>query len=216
MLMMLVLLVALGGLGTAVFFVSEAQDLSDVGGYGPAAKASQVRDMKSVLKNAIDRNYPVTLSEAEINQWLRETLTMKQGGILGEQFKLERFWVRLQQGQAELIMERSIFGKSLTVSMFFKVDKEARGKEVITTFNPSGGPMISGYEFPQKGGRLGQLVVPQGFLHLMMPAYQKVGDLFKTEIELAFERMHKISFESDRIVLDPREVLGDQGMPQTF
>ena len=215
-LMMLFLLVAMAGLCTAVFFVTQPQDLTDLGGYGPAVRATPVRDMKAVLQNAIDRGYAVTLSEAEINQWLGETLAMKQGGFLGEQFKLEHFWVRLEPGYAELIMERSLFGKSLTLSMYFKVEKVESGKEIITTFNPAGGPFLKDYEFPQKGGRLGQLVVPQGFLYLVMPAFKKVEALFEKETDLAFKQMHRISFENDRIVLDPRETLGGQGMPQTF
>lgn len=215
-LFLLVLLAAMGGLLTAVFFVTRPQDLSDIGGYGPAVKATPVRDMKTVLQNAIDRNYAVPLSEAEINQWLAETLQMKQGGLLAEQVKLERFWVRLEEGRAELIMQRSILGKPFTLSMYFKVEKELSGKELITTFNPSGGPFLPDYQFPQKGGRLGSLVVPQGFLHLVMPSFKKVADLFSAEIDLAFEKMRKVSFENHRIVLDPREPLGDMGMPQTF
>jgi len=215
-LLFLILLAAMCGLGTAVYFVTQPQDLSDLGGHGPAVKATPVRNMKAVLQNAIDRNYAVTLSEAEINQWLAETLVMKQGGLLGKDIKLEHFWVRLEEGRAELIMERSVFGKPFTLSMYFKVDKEQSGKEIITTFNPSGGRFLKDYDFPQKGGRLGQLVVPQGFLHLVLPSYAKVAELFANETELAFSRMHRVDFKEDRIVLDPRETLGDQGMPQTF
>ncbi|MES2657336.1 MAG: hypothetical protein V4689_01900 [Verrucomicrobiota bacterium] len=215
-LLFLILLAAMGGLGTAVYFVTQAQDLSDLGGYGPANKATQVRDMKAVLQSAIDRNYAVTLSEAEINQWLASTLVMKQGGLLAEQVKLERFWVRLEEGRAELIMERSVFGKPFTISMYFRVEKEQSGTKIMTTFNPAGGPFHKDYEFPQKGGRLGQLVVPQGFLHLVMPSYKKVAELFTAETELAFDRMQRVTFKNDAIVLDPREPLGEQGMPQIF
>jgi hypothetical protein len=58
--------------------------------------------------------------------------------------------------------------------------------------------------------------VPQGFLHLVLPSYLKVAELFSDEIELAFNRMQRVSFEEERIVLDPRETLGDEGMPETF
>lgn len=215
-LLFLLILAAMGGLGTGVYFATQPQELSDIGGHGPATKATPVRDMRAVLQNAIDRSYAVTLSEAELNQWLAETLVMNQGGLLGKDIKLESFLIRLEEGRAELIMVRSVFGKPFTVSMYFKVDKEQSGKEIITTFNPSGGTFIKDQDFPQKGGRLGQLVVPQGFLHLILPAYVKVADLFTDEIELAFSRMNRVSFEEDRIVLDPRETLGDEGMPQTF
>jgi hypothetical protein len=215
-LLLLILLAAMGGLGTAVHFVTQPQDLSDLGGYGPAVKATPPRDMEAVLQNATDRNYAVTLSEAEINLWLAKTLAMKQGGFLAEPVKLEHFWVRLEEGRAELIMERTILGKPFTLSMYFTVEKEHSGKNSYTNFIPSGGRFLKDYNFPQKGGRLGQLVVPQGFLHLIIPSYEKVAALFSNEIELAFNKMQRINFETDRIVLDPREPLGDLGMPQTF
>ncbi len=212
----LLLLAALGGLLTAVFFVTQAQDMSDLGGHGPAVMASPPRDMKEVLQNAIDRKYQVTLSEAEINQWIASTLVMKQGGVLAKDITLEHFRVRLEEGRAELILERRVFGKPFTMSMYFQVEKQQSGREIITSFNPSGGPFLKDYDFPQKGGRLGQLVVPQGFLHLLMHSFQKIGKLYAEEIELAFSSMQRVSFEPDRLILDPRETLGDQGMPQTF
>ncbi len=216
-LLLLILLAMMGGLLTAVFFVTQAQNLTDLGGYGPAAKTASVRDLKSVLQNAIDRgNFDVPVTEAEINQWLATKLEVKQGGYLAEQFKLERFWVRLEAGHAELIMERSVLGKPFTTSMFFKVEKELSGTELVTTFNPSGGPYLADYPKLQKGGRLGSLVVPQGFLHLLMPSYSKVAALFTEETEIAFHKMRKVTFEKGRIVFDPREPEGDKGMPQTF
>ena len=44
----------------------------------------------------------------------------------------------------------------------------------------------------QRLAGLGQLVVPQGFLLLVMPAYQKIPGLFPAEINLAFEEMARI------------------------
>jgi hypothetical protein len=215
-LLFLILLSALGGLVAAVWFVTQPQDMSDLGGHGPAVKASPPRDMKAVLQNAIDRNYAVTLSEAEINQWIASTLEMRQGGLLAKDIKLEHFRIRLEDGRAELILVRSVFGHPFTVSMYFQVDKEQAGREIITTFNPSGGRFLKDYELPLKGGRLGQLVVPQGFLHLLIPAFSKIAELYQEETELAFSRMQRVRIEEDRLVLDPREPLGDQGMPQTF
>jgi hypothetical protein len=215
-LLFLVLLAVLGGMGAGLWFALQPQDMGDLGGHGPAMRATPPRDMKAVLQNAIDRNYAVTLSEAEINQWLASTLEMRQGGVLAKDIKLEHFRVRLEQDRAELILMRTVFGKPFSVSMYFKVNKELSGREIITTFNPSGGRFLKDYQFPQKGGRLGQLVVPQGFLHLLMPSYSKIAALYEEEIELAFTRMQRVRFEEDRLVLDPREPLGDEGMPETF
>jgi hypothetical protein len=215
-LLVLILLVAVAGLGAAVFFVVQPQNLTDIGGYGPAFKPVPERDLKEVLKNSIDRGYPIVLSESEINRWLAQNLMMKQGGFLGDQIKLERFWVRLEDGRAELIMERSIMGHSFTTSMYMQIVKQQGARETITNYNPAGGAFIAGYPIPQKGGRLGQLVVPQGFLHLVLPSYEKIANLFAPETELAFKKMQHVKFEKGKLYLDPRETTGPPGPTTTF
>lgn len=216
-LLVLILLAGAIGLGTAVFFIVQPQDLTDIGGYGPAAKPGVAREMKVVLKNSIDRGYPVTLTETEINQWLGRTLKTKQGGPLGGEIQLERLWVRLENGYAEIIMERKLMGRPFTVSMFVTIEQMQGPKGLITEVQLHGGPYHPSIPRPPKGGRFGQLVVPQGFLLLVMPAYQKLPGLFPEEINLAFEEMARIKFEENRLVLDPREPgLDVSGLPSTF
>lgn len=215
-LLVLILLAAVAGFGAAVFFVVQPQNLTDLGGYGPSARGIPERDLKDVLKNSIDRGYPIVLSESEINRWLAQALVMKQGGFLGDNIKLERFWVRLEDGRAELIIERSIMGHPFTTSMYMQIEKQQGARETITHYNPAGGSFISGYPIPQKGGRLGQLVVPQGFLYLLLPSYEKIADLFAPETELAFKKMQQVKFEKGRLVLDPRETTGPSGPTTTF
>ena len=215
-LLFLILLAAAAGLGSAVFFVIQPQDLTDLGGYGPAMKTAPEREMKVVLKNAIDRGYPVTLTEAEINQWLARTLVTKQGGLFEGKFTLDRVWVRLEDGRAEVIMARSLLGKPFTVSMYLQAERMEGAKGTRTEIRLHGGPYHKDFPDPPQGGRFGKLVVPQGFLLLVMPAYEKLAALFPGEIELGFRDMARIKFEKGRLVLDPREPLGQEGMPKTF
>ena len=215
-LLFLILLVAACGLGAAGYFIALPQDLSDVGGYGPNAQAPAGRDMAAVLKNSIDRGYPVTLTEIEINQWLGRTLVAKQGGLLADQVKFDRVWVRLLDGVAEIVMVRSVMGQPFTVSMFVKIEQTQGLKGVGTEVQLHGGPFLESLPRPQRGGRFGQLVVPQGFLLLVLPSYQKLAELFAGEIHLV-EEMARIRIEKNRLVLDPREPSGDAaGLPQTF
>ena len=58
--------------------------------------------------------------------------------------------------------------------------------------------------------------LPWQFLRLVMPAYEKLAAQFPEEIELALRSMSRIRMEKGSLVLDPREPLGEQGMPQTF
>ncbi len=211
-LLMLILLVVAGGLGSAIFYAVQPQDLSDL----VTAKALPERDLKGVLTNAIDRGYPVTLAEAEINQWLGRTLATKQAGFLAGKVTLDRVWVRLEAERVEVIMARHFLGKPFTVSMYLQVEQEEDLKGQLLNITPSGGPYLKDFPHPPRGGRFGKLVVPMGFLYLVLPAYQKLPAVFPDEIELAFTKMSRIRFEKGNLVLDPREPLGQEGMPKTF
>ncbi len=213
----LFLLAATCGLGAAVFFISQPQELSDVGGYAPAVnRKTPARDLKAVLKNSLDRGYPVTLTETEINQWLGETLSAKQGGLLAGQTSLERVWVRLEAGVAEVIMERTLMGHPFTISMFLQVEQFQGGRGVRTEVLMHGGPFHASVPKPLRGGRFGKLVVPQGFLLLVMPAYQKLAAVFGDEIHLGFEEMARINIEKSRLVLNPRSPSGGAAGVRTF
>jgi hypothetical protein len=213
----LILLAAAAGLGSAVYFVAQPQDLSDLGGHGAQPAAGSARDMKAVLKNAIDRGYPVTLSEEEINRWLGETLAVKQGGLLESHATFERVWVRLEDGTAEVIMERKLMGRPFTVSMFLQIEQLEGPKGISTEVKLHGGPYHPDFPNPPRGGRFGQLVVPQGFLLLVVPAYRNLTSLFPEEINLGFEEMSRIKIEDGRLVLDPRAGSStDSLLPGTF
>lgn len=204
-LVVLILLISAGGLGAALFFIAKPQDLSDIGGYGPGAQNAPIRDMRVVLKASLDRGHIVNLTETELNQWLKRTLAPKQGGPLASQVSLDRVWVRLHDGYAEVIMERTLMGKPFTTSMFLRVEQLQGLKGVETRIHLDGGPFHANLPKPPRGGRFGSLVVPQGFLILVMPAYEKLAALFQEEKRLGFEEMARIRIEKGKLVLNPRE-----------
>ena len=214
-LVLLVLMLGATGLGWSLFLISQPQDLSDLARNVEAAPPGRV--MKVVLKNAIDRGYPVTLSETEINEWLGRTLTVKQGGLLESKASFDRVWVRLEDGIAEVIMARKFMDKPFTVSMFLQVEQLEGPKGVTTEVKLHGGLYHPDLPNPPRGGRFGQLVVPQGFLLLVMPAYQNLAAIFPDEIHLGFEEMSRIKIEKGRLVLDPRAPsVADSLIPETF
>jgi hypothetical protein len=213
----LLLLCIAAGLGFAIFKIVQPQDLSDIGGYGPAAGSANSRDMKVVLKNSIDRGYPVTLTETEINSWLLRVLEAKQTGPLAEKVKFERVWVRLEDGRAEVVMERSILGNPLTISMYLKLEQVESASGVKTQIHLHGGPFHEDFPQPTCGGRFGQLPVPQGFLVMVLPSYRRLAAIFPDEIRLGFEDMARIRIEKDRLVLDPRAPTREEpAIPDTF
>ena len=205
-------------MGSAVFHVAQPQDLSDVGGYAPApAPPSAGEDLQTVLQNSVERGYALTLTEERINNWLGHTLSLKQGGLLASQASLERVCVRLEDGFAEIIMVRKVLGKPFTVSLFLKVDQFEGDQSVKTVLKLDGGPYHKDFPVPPRGGRFGKLVVPQGFLILVMPAYKKLAALFPEERRLGLDEMARIKIEKGRLILDPREPApGGSLMPQPF
>lgn len=215
-LLFLAFLGATAGLGVALCFAILPQDLSDIGGYKSADGTSRPRDLKVVLKNSHDRGYPLTLTETEINQWLAQTVSGKQGGIWGGQVSLDQVLVRLEENVAEVILVRSILGKQFTVSMYLQIERMEGNDGPYTEVRPHGEPFHPDFPKPPKGGRIGRLSVPQGFLLLVMPSYKNLAAAFPEEITMAFPDMVRIHLEKDQITLDPREPFGTMGLPNSF
>lgn len=218
-LMGLLVLAVIVGLGAAIYHITLPQDLSDIGGYSPSptTPASPPRDMQAVLTKSIEGNYSVQLSETELNHWLARELELKQGGELAEWVSLKRVWVRLREGVAEVIIERDVAGYPLTTSMFLQVEQTETAKGIATRIHLHGGGFHEMVPVPARGGRFGQLTVPQGFLIMVMPDFRKIAGLFETEIDLGFQQMSRIRIEDKRLTLDPKKPTrsGDAG-EQTF
>jgi hypothetical protein len=207
-LFMLLIFAAVVGLGAALYYISQPQDLSDIGGYAPSktTPASPPRDMQAVLRKSIEGDYSVTLSETELNQWLARELTIKQGGELSEWVSIKRVMVRLREDVAEVIIERDVEGYPFTTSMFLQVEQtETKKGGVKTQIHLHGGAFSELTPVPTRGGRFGQLTVPQGFLIMVLPDFQKIAGIFETEIDLGFEQMVRIKIEDKRLVLDPKQ-----------
>lgn len=206
------------GLGVALFFITQPQDLSDIKGRPSGlTPAPKTRDLRAVLQNSVDRNYPLTLTEEEINLYLRQTLAAKQGGYLSSQVSLNAVSVRLEEDRAEIVTERTVAGRPLTLSMYVRVEQniDVHGK-TRTMIARDGGPFlpqVPRLEFLAKGGRFGQLVVPQGFLLLVMPQFEQLATAYETELHLAFEEMSRIKLEKGKLVLDPRADGGSSLLP---
>ena len=203
MMRMLYLAVVLlvGILGYAVFLVTKAQSIVDIGIGAPTETA---RDLKTVLQKSIEGAYEVRISEEELNAYLARTLAAKQGGVVAGKVTLEKVLVRIEQDQAELVMVRKIWGQSFTVSMWLKISQTESNKgEVNTAVDFDGGsmPVLS---FVKRGGRFGKLVVPQGFVRFILPAYKSLAAQYVDETHLAFEEMARIRMEDGVLILDPR------------
>jgi len=193
----------------AFFFMFQPQDLGDLKSRTELNAGSKPREMKAVLENAVNRGYPVVISEGEINHWLRRTLVCKQKGLLSDYVSLEGVWVRLEKDVAEVVMERKIMGVSLTTSMYLQIELVSGEAAVGKRIHRHGGPYHKNLYKPFRGGRFGKLVMPQGFLILLAPSYAKLADVFRDEIHLAFTEMNEIKITPRRMILNPDVSMGD-------
>lgn len=214
-------LLFIAGLGTGLWFIYQPQNLADVDGWETSPASASKRDLKEVIHNAIERGYSVTLSQDEINAYLARTLSVRQGGLLSQQVTLDGVRVRLESGRAEVILLRKIFGRPFTTSMYVQVvqTETADGKSHLDIV-PHGDRYVKDSPLPNEGGRFGRLVVPEGFLHLVMPSFAKLGGLFSKQVgdgwedDFHLKSIARIRIEDDRIVLDP---VGPQnGLPGNF
>ncbi len=193
--------VTITGLVAALFLISLPQSLDDVDGLDSVETSG--RDVAAVLRESQQRQIPVTLTEKDINRWLARTLEVEQGGMLGGSLEFKQLAVRLTEGQAEVVMVRELAGHTLTFSSFFSVEQKRRGDGLRTEMNIHAGPQR---RLPAvlMGGRFGRLVVPQGFLRTVMPAYENLADALAEELESGFSNMVLIRIEDKQISLDPR------------
>lgn len=217
MLMTSIVLGLLGGLGLAFYLISQPQELGDIDGARSASALAPVRDLKTVVQNAIDRGYSVTLSEEEINGYLARTLLARQAGLLSEHVSLDGVWIRLEPGRAEIVMERRILGRPFTVSSYVRIEQTAElNGRTRTQIVPNGGPYFEGAKL-NRGGRFGRLIVPEGFMHLTKPAYKALAEVYGHETadgwesDFQFGAMSRVRIEDGRLTLEP--IGSEQVMP---
>jgi hypothetical protein len=156
------------------------------------------------MQASLRQGHSLALGEAEINRWLGKTLKARQGGPLAGHVTLEGVWVSLEDKLAEIIIERRVMGRPFTISMYLEIEQTRGSAKLRTVIHRHGGPYLDGLPKPMRGGRFGSLVVPQGFLNLVIPSFVNLAGVYSEEIKLALESMSVVRIEKDRLVLEPR------------
>lgn len=188
----------------AVIFMVIPQDTHDIEGYGQGAQSQEVRDLMAVMEQSLERGHQVTLTEDELNRWIGQTLKVKQKGLLGPAVKIDGLALRLEEDLLEVVMERSFVGLKLTLSMYIQVEVEADDTRSSKQVLLHAGPISKFVPVLKRGGRFGKLTVPQGYIHLVKPAFFQLGDVYKDELDLIFRKMHDIQIKDGEIILTPR------------
>jgi len=87
------ILVVCFGFITVIYMMLKPQNLSDIDGYKSAS--APPRNVQEVLSKAIEGNYSVTITEADINQMFASQLVAKQGGAFSSDASIKHVLVRL-------------------------------------------------------------------------------------------------------------------------
>lgn len=144
------------------------QDLRDVAGYEDNAAA---RDLAAIIRNA--NGEPVTITEAELNRYLRETCRMRQTGIFSIITHCQGVAARVHNGYLELVFDR-IMGANMhqttAVNLTFSQENKLGTPELKVEFQ--GGEPILG-SMP-KGGSIGSIPIPQRHVMMLKPAVESL------------------------------------------
>lgn len=198
----LLVLVVCSGIILIIYQIFQPQNLANIDGYESSVNSS--RNLQEVLDKAVEGNYSVTLTEAEINNMLRSELVAKQGGALSSDASIKRVLVRLKKDLAEVIIVREVFGRDMTISMYLQIQQTEDENGITTKIHLHGGDIEKSSPLPKVGGRFGKFAIPQGFLRAVFSDYVKIADALGPEIDLGFKKMARFEIQDKRVVLDPR------------
>lgn len=144
------------------------QDLRDIAGYEDNAAA---RDLAAIIRNA--NGEPVTITEAELNRYLRETCRMRQTGIFSIITHCQGVAARVHNGYLELVFDR-IMGANMhqttAVNLTFSQENQLGTPELKVEFQ--GGEPLFG-SMP-KGGSIGCIPIPQRHVMMLKPAVESL------------------------------------------
>ena len=144
------------------------------------------KDLLDQVVAAIDSGNSFECSEEALNQYLGSIISAKESDGIGQFIQFKGLFVRLLEGQFDLIFVREAFGNTFTSSVRFTMSSKD-----------------SGIEIKVRSGRYGNLQVPGGFMNLMRSGIMRVGNVLGIEKKI-LSRPLSVKLRDGWIRLDPR------------
>lgn len=179
--------------GVKIFPSIQAYPIESIAGRVKIIEGRSIQPplLKQRLALAIERNYPITFREEEINAWLAKRLEIKQQGVLAEFAEVGGVWVHFKKDEIELIIERKLLGENVHITSLFMGFERTR----------------TGYRISRHSCHIGQLRLPGGFGHLLMPAFQNMVNELADELQPYYNhKIFDVRVEEGKITIDPRRV----------
>lgn len=167
------------------------QDLSDIAGYNDTAAA---RDLTALIRNA--NGAPVSITEAELNRYLRDTCRMRQTGIFSIITHCQGMAVRIHNGYAELVFDR-LMGANMhqTTAVYLTFTQENHlGSPDLKVELRGGEPLLGSMP---NGGSIGSVALPQRHVLMLRPALESFITCYPDIAELVREHHYCPVFTAD-------------------
>ena len=144
------------------------------------------KDLLDQIVAAIDSGNSFECSEEALNQYLGSIINVRESEKIGKFIEFDGLFVRLLEGEFDLVFIRKIFGKIVTSSVRFTMNSTSTGIEIKV-----------------KTGRYGMLQVPSGFMNLMRSGIMNVGKVLGVEKKV-LSRPLLVKLKDGWIRLDPK------------
>ena len=181
-------------LGLLAYVSFEPQGLSDIKGYReePSPIPPGGRDLAAELREASKSGAALRITEEEINNYLIRTLKFEQEGVFKGRVTPLGVWVRLNEGEAEVIIERDLMGKRRhTISMFLRPEQVEEKDGLATTVH-------------RGSGQWGKVRISRGFMYLTKSSFTELGKVYSEELDVLkkmFTNKVRITITDDYIDL---------------
>ncbi len=176
-----VFLLFTGSLMVMVYRMWSPQDLTDVAGYQDQGNP---RDLMVMLKNA--NGAEVSFTEGELNRYLKDTCRMRQMGLFSLLAHVEGVAIRIHDGYMELVVDRIIganMHQTTAVNLSFRQETD-HGRPVLKVDFHGGSPL---YGSMPRGGKIGQVGVPQRHIEMLKPALETLLDCYPEMVQIVEE-----------------------------
>lgn len=209
MLVTLLILGILAAMGGFVYFGWQGADLSEVSGREGISKGQSgigYVDIERKVRNALNANVEVTITEAELNQYLAKNIKMKQAGWMKGFATVKGVYIDLRPDMMEIFIEREIAqygeGGKIKTDVFKPFVHTVSMQLKIFTVVDEKGMTTRKVEFP--GGTIGKAPTPGMMVTVVKGSFDQLAEHFKAETELGYEKMTSITVGDGFIKLDPR------------
>lgn len=191
----------IGVIGWVVVQTWIPQDLSTLPGY---KKAGDEANIPELLRQAVKKNVTLTLTEEDVNKYIASTLKASQHGILSSIARPNGVGVRFHEGYMEIIIERQIASQYLqTISLFVTVIQEEDPSSPLPSTRLEYRENNEKQSYIDKGGTLGSIAVPQGYMRLLLPAFENLADAYEDFLSSVIDNGRIIRISEGRIDLMP-------------